>query len=137
MIDPQTWQSALSDLAARVVAYLPTVLLALVILAVGWALARLLAALARRLARGVGLDGVVERSGLAESLAQAKITRSASDLVALLIFWLVFLASLLLALETLVVPNIRLTEGTVRVCRDSLSERQSTNRHKSASHPVP
>jgi small-conductance mechanosensitive channel len=101
MIDPQTWQSAFSDLAARVVAYLPTVLLALVILGAGWALARLLAALARRLARRVGLDDAVERSGLAEGLAQAKITHPASDLVALLIFWLVFLASLLLALEAL------------------------------------
>ena len=101
MSDPQTWQSAFSDLAARVVAYLPTLLLALVILVVGWAVARLLATLARRLAHRAGLDGVVERGGLAEGLAQAKITRPASDLVALLIFWLVFLVSLLLALETL------------------------------------
>jgi small-conductance mechanosensitive channel len=101
MIDLQSWHSALADLAARVVAYLPTALLALAILVVGWALARLLAALARRLARRVGLDDVVERSGLAQGLAQAKIARPASDLVALLIFWLVFLACLLLALETL------------------------------------
>ena len=101
MIDPQTWQTAFTDLAARVIAYLPTVLLALVILLVGWALARLLAALARRLARRLGLDDAVERGGLAEGLAQAKITRPASDLFALLIFWLVFLATLLLALETL------------------------------------
>ncbi len=101
MIDPQMWQSAFTDLATRVIAYLPTVLLALVILLVGWALARLLAALARRLARRLGLDDAVARGGLAEGLAQAKITRPASDLFALLIFWLVFLATLLLALETL------------------------------------
>jgi small-conductance mechanosensitive channel len=65
------WQSAFTDLAARAIAYVPTLLLALVILLVGWALARLLAALARRLARRLGLDGAVERGGLAEGLAQA------------------------------------------------------------------
>jgi small-conductance mechanosensitive channel len=101
MIDPQTWPSVVSDLTARAVAYLPSLLLALVILMIGWAVARLLAALARRLARRLRLDGAVERGGLAEGLAQAKITRPASDLVALLIFWLVFLAFVLLALEIL------------------------------------
>jgi small-conductance mechanosensitive channel len=97
----EPWQSTLSGILDQLVGYLPTLLLALVILVIGWALARLLAALARRLARRLGLDDLVERSGLAQGLAQAKIARPASDLVALLIFWLVFLVSLLLALETL------------------------------------
>jgi hypothetical protein len=44
---------------------------------------------------------VVNRTGLAEGMSQAKITRPATDLVALLIFCLVFLSFMLMSLENL------------------------------------
>ena len=101
MIDKETLQTALTDLLARAIIHVPTLLTALLILLIGWAFGKLLAALTRRLAHRIGLDNVVERTGLAQGLAQAKITRPPSELVAALIFWLVFLSSLLMSLEKL------------------------------------
>lgn len=98
-MDPETIRTAIAELINGVIGYLPTLLLALAILIGGWLLARLLGVLTRRLARRVGVDAAVERSGLADGLAQAQITRSASELIGLLIFWLVFLSFLPITLE--------------------------------------
>ena len=101
MIENETVQSALPDPVAGVIGYLPTVVAAIIILVLGWSLARLIAALARRLAYRIGLDDFVARTDLAKGLQQAGITRSASDLVGLLVYWLVLLSFVLMFLENL------------------------------------
>jgi small-conductance mechanosensitive channel len=98
-MDPGTIGTALSEFINGVIGYLPTLLLAIAIMVGGWLLARVLSVLTGRLARRIGIDAAVERSGLAEGMAQAQIARSASDLIGLLIFWLVFLSFLPIALE--------------------------------------
>ncbi|MGB0387683.1 MAG: mechanosensitive ion channel family protein [Ardenticatenaceae bacterium] len=83
-----------------VITYLPTLLTGLGIFVIGWLVAWVARELTRRIARRLGIDGVVERTGLAESLQQAQITREASDIIAQLFFWFIFLSFALIALET-------------------------------------
>lgn len=72
------------------VAYAPKLLSALVVLLVGWVLARVLRAVLQRSLQ-VALDSLVERAGLSETLERAAITTRPSALVAGVGFWLVLL----------------------------------------------
>lgn len=76
-------------LADRLVAYLPSVLAALLLLLVGWLLARLLKVLA---ARGMLLlDTLLPRLGLPASMTRGQAGRS-SAFVGAIVFWVVLLA---------------------------------------------
>lgn len=99
MIDTVYIQDLLSDLWDRVIAWLPTILVVIILLILGWFFARLISTLTKRLLRRLRVDGIFERVGLAEGFTQAGITRPASELIGLVIFWLVFLSFILLALE--------------------------------------
>lgn len=99
MIDTVYIQDLLSDLWDRLIAWLPTILVAIILIILGWIFARLISALTQRLLRRLRVDGIFERVGLADGFTQAGITRPASELIGLVIFWLVFLSFILLALE--------------------------------------
>ena len=100
-LNTETTQNTISDLGARAIDYVPTALAVVAVLLIGWIIARFLAALARRLARRLELDDIVQSSELARGMEQAKITRSASELIGILVFWLVFLSFGLVVLENL------------------------------------
>ena len=100
-MNTETTQNTISDLGARAIDYIPTALAVVAVLLIGWIIARFLAALARRLARRLELDDIVQSSELARGMEQAKITRSASELIGVLVFWLVFLSFGLVVLENL------------------------------------
>jgi hypothetical protein len=94
------WQ-ALSDLAARMAAFLPNLVGALLILAFGYALARLVELIASRGLRGLGLDRAATRLGIGEVLDRGGVHRPLSEVVAQLLFWLLMLTFVLSAVETL------------------------------------
>jgi len=75
------WQ-ALSDLAARVASFLPSLVGALLILALGYALARLVEWAASRGLRGLGLDRAAARLRIGDVLERGGVDRSLSDVVA-------------------------------------------------------
>jgi hypothetical protein len=99
MIDTVYLQDSLSDLWDRVIAWLPTILVVIILLILGWAFARLISALTQKLLRRLRVDGIFERVGLADGFTRAGITRPASELIGLVIFWFVFLSFILLVLE--------------------------------------
>jgi hypothetical protein len=91
------------------VAFLPNLIGAVAILAVGWLVSRGVEALAGRALRGVGLDRAAERLGVAEALGRAGVRRVASALVARLVFWILFLTFLWSSAETLGVAAVSAT----------------------------
>src|SRR5437764_15274249 len=68
-----------------VVTFVPKLLLALVILIVGYFIARLIAAAVNKLLERVGFDRLGERGGIKPALARVNL--DASDVIAKLIFW--------------------------------------------------
>ena len=101
MIDLQAIQTALTDIVLSAVAYLPQLFTSLLILILGWILARLISALVKRLAEKLRLDDLLKRTGVSAGLARAEIRRTGPELLSLIIFWIVFLNFLLIGLESL------------------------------------
>src|SRR5687768_6353283 len=82
----------------RVVGFIPEILAALVILAVGYLVSRALGALCRRLLHGVNADARVNRQFQASSRWR---NRSFSDLMGKAVFWVGMIFTLSLAANVL------------------------------------
>ena len=84
-----------------ILAYLPTLLLALGLFIAGWIAARVVRGLVNQLGTRFGLDNLVERTGLMDNLRQANINNTPSELIAQLFFWVIFLGFALVAFDTM------------------------------------
>ncbi len=101
MPDAELIPTILTEVVSRIIDLLPSLLAALVVVVVGWFASRVLYWLTRGLLRRVGLDEAIGRTVLAEGMQRAGIRRPASELLGLIVFWLVFLSFVLITLEQL------------------------------------
>lgn len=117
LLDIDTWREslgkAISELGSDVAQLLPNLVGALLILAVGWLLARASEAAASRILRAVGLDRASTRLGLADLLERAGILMTASQLSSRLIYWLMLLMFLWSSVETLGLSAVTTTLDAV------------------------
>src|SRR5437870_2677153 len=88
-------------LAAQTVAYLPSLLAALLIVAFGWLLAKFARLLVFRFLLIIRFDMASERAGIDDVLVKADIRQSPAELVAIMAQWAVGLAVLLTAASVL------------------------------------
>lgn len=99
------WVSTVTDslrgMAIEVVAFLPNLLSALVLLMIGWVLGKGLRVVVTRLLQAVRFDKLAERWGLMEILARGDVRYPLIELVGLVVFWIVFLVFLDSAAEIL------------------------------------
>ncbi len=101
MIDFEIIQNALSNMVANAIDYAPRLLTALVILLAGWLLAKFVATVVQRLAEKVRLEELLARTGIKAGLEKAQINRSGTQLLGMLLYWIIFLNFILIALESL------------------------------------
>ncbi len=101
MIDLEIARRLVSTLASRFIAFVPTLIATLLILAAGWLLSRLAQGLVRRFLERLELDERVAEGDLDRTLSRIGFERSPSQLMARLVFWLFFLCFIVLALENL------------------------------------
>ena len=94
---------------AEVVAFLPNLAAALVILLVGYLVARVAAAAVRRLLVVVGFDRLSERTGLAGLLSRINVEKAASQILGRIVFWILMLTFLLSASESLGLDRLSAT----------------------------
>ena len=85
----------------QVAAFLPRLLLALVVLAVGWLLAKMARFAVERALRAVNFTVLTERAGTDNFLHQAGMRGDTTTLFGLGAFWLVILATLMIAFNGL------------------------------------
>ena len=95
----QTVSSAASRLLAQLVEFLPTLLGAVIVLATGWVVARMLRSAVRRLSRW--LNRVLERRMGEERVRNLRLSQAAIQLLGNLTFWLVILFAVTLATRIL------------------------------------
>ena len=81
--------------------FLPNVLAALFILLVGWMIARVLKAGVGRILRAIKFPMLAERAGIDGFLITGGVTRTSTDLLAVLVYWLVMLMVLVTAVNAL------------------------------------
>ena len=105
----ETWSdlvwAGLRDLNYRLVAVLPSVLAMLTLAAVGLVAAWVAALLLRRVARAVAFDQRAETWGLVSAMGRAGLRRSPSQLLAVMVFWAIFVLFLTLAVDALAIPG--------------------------------
>ena len=85
----------------QVVAFMPRLLAAVVILLVGWLLAKAARFAIEKALRAINFHVLTERAGLDQVLRQGGSQADTTRLVAVLVFWLVLLATLMVAVNSM------------------------------------
>ncbi len=100
-----TWSDALMGSFRQafdhIIALTPKVLGLVVVLVVGYLVARLLDKFVATLAKSLGLEHAAERSGLSKSMKQVGITRSVPAILGQIVFWLTLCMFLTAAFDSL------------------------------------
>jgi hypothetical protein len=82
-------------------AFLPNMLVAIVLLIIGWIVAKLLRNMALRILRFLRIDAFAERSGIEDFLLKGGVRFTAVTLLAALIYWTILFIVFLAVLNTL------------------------------------
>ena len=86
---------------ARVVGFLPTLVSVIVILIVGWMLAALIQKVITRFLKLARLDTASEKTGIANILTKGDINYTLSEIIGVLVYWLIMLVVILIAVNAL------------------------------------
>lgn len=89
------------EVLTRVAGFLPKLIGVLIILIVGWIIAGLLRSLAIKVLKLIQLDTASEKSGLGDVLRRGGIRQTLSEVIGLLIYWLIMLLVFMTALNAL------------------------------------
>ena len=85
----------------RIWGYIPAIAGAIVILIVGWLIAKLVEAVIIRVLKAIRLDTASDKVGVSNILAHGEIRLSLSELIGAIIYWIVILVVIATALGTL------------------------------------
>ena len=94
----------LEDAWQDVITFLPKLFGTVVILVVGWLVARFVHRTASRVLNTIGLDRLLDKAGLADRMKAAGVT--AAELIARAVYWVLLLVVLLLASQTLEIEHL-------------------------------
>ena len=81
--------------------YIPVIVGTLLILIVGWMVAKLIEAIVIRILKAIRLDVASDKAGISNVLAQGDIKMTLSELIGALVYWLVVLVIIATALNAL------------------------------------
>ena len=99
------WVDGLTDAVtaslAQIVAYLPTLILACMLLGLGYVLARLVSVVVTRLLQLMGFDRLLSRTAVQTLLERSGTKQKSSEILGLIGFWIIFLVFLIQASDTL------------------------------------
>lgn len=95
-----------SAMIVQLAILLPRLLLAIVVLAIGWLAAAICRRTAQKIAERFHVDGLIEGSDLAGLLKRAGVQRTLSQWIATLVFWAVLTLALVAACDTLQLPAL-------------------------------
>jgi len=88
-------------MSVKLWSYVPALAGAIVILVIGWLVAKLLEAVVARVLKAIRLDEASDKAGISNILAQGDIKLTLSELIGALIYWIVILIVLATALNAL------------------------------------
>lgn len=107
-----TFIDAMSALWIKVAAFVPNLLAFLVILVVGYLIAKLTAAAIRRLMTALKIDQFSQRVGIRAVLDRANVKPDVSAILSGIVFWLLMLTFMVSATESLGLPRVSSTIDT-------------------------
>lgn len=84
-------RTSFSSFLQVIVDFLPSIVAGLVLLLIGWVIARSISFLVRKSLKAAGFDGLSEKIGLDKILNKLKIEKGAAWLVGRMVYWLILL----------------------------------------------
>jgi hypothetical protein len=103
------WGTLIADpvreMLTKIMAYLPVLLGALVILIVGWLVAKAIKQLVEWLLTTVRFDVLADKSGITEVLRKGNLNTTASQVVSGLVYWLIMIMVLVIVVNALGLPK--------------------------------
>jgi small-conductance mechanosensitive channel len=96
----------LQDALSTFLNYLPQLIGAIIILIVGYIIARVLMSVVARLLQGIGFDRWMERAGIKQVFDRAETRETPATVIAKLIFWFVFIIAIVMATDALGIPQV-------------------------------
>ena len=87
-------------------AYIPQLIGAIVILIVGYFVARALQAVVSRVLQAIGFDGWMERGGIKQFFDRARTRETPATVLGKLVFWLVFIIAITMAADALGIRQV-------------------------------
>jgi hypothetical protein len=96
------------DLYEKFISFLPNLITALVVLLLGLALGKLVKIVFPRLFRAVGVDKVSEMTGMKELLHKGGVKRSVSELLPMILQWLIIVIFVTVSLDALNIRTVNL-----------------------------
>ena len=97
---PQGIQQS-QDALSTFLSYIPQLIGAIIILIVGYFLAKVLQALVTRILRGVGFEDWMERGGVKQFFDRAQTDHTPASVLGILVFWFVFIIAITMAADAL------------------------------------
>src|ERR671926_811648 len=86
--------------------YIPQLIGAIIILIVGYIVAKILQAVVSRVLKGVGFDGWMERGGIKQFLDRAQTRETPATVLGKLVFWFVFIIVITMAADALGIQQV-------------------------------
>jgi len=93
------------QMLTRILAYLPVLLGALVILIVGWIVAKAIRRLVDWLLKTLRFDVLADKAGISEILKKGNLEISARELVSNIVYWLIIIMVLVMTVDALGLPK--------------------------------
>jgi len=103
------WKNVIVDpireMLTRIMAYLPVLLGALVILIVGWIVAKAIKRIVDWLLKLVRFDTLADKAGISEILRKGDLKISAREVVSSIVYWMIIIMVLVMAVDALGLPK--------------------------------
>jgi small-conductance mechanosensitive channel len=87
-------------------AFIPQLIGAILILIIGYFVARVLQAVVSRVLQAIGFDGWMERGGIKQFLDRAQTTETPATVLGKLVFWFVFIIAITMAADALRISQV-------------------------------
>jgi hypothetical protein len=99
------WQSLIAEpgkeMLRKIGEYIPAVLGVLVILIIGWIIAKIIQKLARKFLDLVRFEKFAEKAGISEALSKGNIKNNATQLLSALVYWFIMILVLVMVVNAL------------------------------------
>src|SRR5215212_4750588 len=101
----------LENALSTFLSYIPQLIGALIILIVGYIVAKALQAVVGRVLQAVGFDRWMERGGIKQFFDRAETNQTPASILGTLVFWFVFIIAITMAADALGIPQVSAVLG--------------------------
>jgi small-conductance mechanosensitive channel len=98
--------SPLENALSTFLSYVPQLIGAIIILVIGYIVAKVLQAVITRVLRGIGFEGWMEKGGIKQFFDRAQTNQTPTSIIGKLVFWFVFIIALTMAAGALGIPQV-------------------------------